>query len=204
MEFANNLFNKVAYYPQQLVRPLNNEDFDNATSSEKTWYDRAVAQATLGVRAEIFILPVSFAIWASMVFWTDHLRGLYATTSMFPSVNERSLTIFYLCIGKPIVEELAVRGGAQTVLKHSVHRFLGDTENAERHAQIAAVFLSAFIFGGMHGRPAQAVATLFCGLSWGYLKERTKGSLWAPMAAHITHNSVIAGIQLIALGKIIS
>jgi membrane protease YdiL (CAAX protease family) len=202
MGIANKIFDKVTYYPLQLVRPIKNEDFDNATSADKTWRGRAVAQAAIGVRAGILALPIAIAFAASTALWLPR-SNMLPELKPLPNISQRYL-LLWACVGAPIGEEIVFRGIVQTTLKHSARQLLGDTENAERNAKIVGVFLSAIIFGGVHGGQSQAVSAMFAGLYLGYLKERTKGSLWAPIAAHATHNTIVSAIQLIALGRILS
>ena len=86
------------------------------------------------------------------------------------------LTLFVSMFG-PVIEEMFFRGFMYSAIKKHLG-FLG------------AAFLSASIFSILHTNIVGFLPIMALGVLLAYLYEKT-GSLVAPMAVHILHNSII-------------
>lgn len=85
----------------------------------------------------------------------------------------------------PLAEEIIFRG----MLYGWLRRFMG---------LLPAAFLSAAVFGLVHGMLPVIAAAFVVGLALAYIYERT-GSLWAPAIVHATQNCLAMSIMFASL-----
>jgi len=85
----------------------------------------------------------------------------------------------------PLAEEIIFRG----MLYGWLRRFMG---------LLPAAFLSAAVFGLVHGMYPVIAAAFVVGLALAYIYERT-GSLWAPAIVHATQNCIAMSIMFASL-----
>jgi membrane protease YdiL (CAAX protease family) len=112
-----------------------------------------------------------------------------------PSGSLIFVSIVFMCVGAPIIEELYFRGVVQSVLMRS----LGTTPG---------IVVQAMLFGAAHfqvgmtfNQAAVKCGTIFVlGLFLGSLRART-GRLGAGMVAHATNNTVVALLSLALLAR---
>ncbi len=101
------------------------------------------------------------------VFGTD-IYSMLKDTPMSQSTEKLVVTVLYTCIIAPVTEELVVRG---FVLK-----------NASRVSQTFGIFVSAVVFGLMHGNIPQFILAFIVGIFLAYVT--------------IKHNSIVPAIIL--------
>ena len=97
---------------------------------------------------------------------------LLAAVLPAPAGDARALSFAHHCVLAPAAEELVFRGAVQRLA-----RPLG---------QKTAVLLQAVLFALQHGSPA----ALVCGLSLGWLADRT-GRVWPGMLLHTLNNLLV-------------
>ncbi len=100
--------------------------------------------------------------------------------SIFFEVQPKSLIIFFslfVSVFAPIVEEIFFRGFFYSALR-------------SRAGPLKAAFFVSFIFALLHMNMTGFLPIFILGLLLAYLYEKT-GSLIAPIAVHILHNSIV-------------
>jgi len=140
--------------------------------------DRMNAKTVFG-----FFGMVMFAYGAAIVCQSMLIDGMFSIGISPVSedyLTEEELTPLYLAVSlvttavlAPIAEELMFRG--------VILRRLSSV------SQSFAIFMSALIFGLMHGNFVQCVLGIFLGIVFGYAAVKT-GSLILPIAGHILVN----------------
>ncbi len=93
------------------------------------------------------------------------------------------LTTALACVVGPVAEELFFRGVVYTTLRHRMSRWL-------------AMAASGAVFSLVHTNVVGFVPILALGWLLAYLYERT-GSLVAPMAVHVLHNTFLMSAALV-------
>ena len=88
------------------------------------------------------------------------------------------LTVFVAILG-PIIEEIFFRGFLYSAVR-------------KRFGVLSGVLLSAALFSMLHTNVTGFAPIIILGILMAFLYETT-GSLVAPMAVHIIHNSIIVG-----------
>lgn len=155
---------------------------------ERLWtlglgFESVFSNILTGITSYIFILPILFlTLFLSM--WVLNLMGYSPPPQPVFEVfmEEKSgrmllfLTLFVSMFG-PVIEEMFFRGFMYSAIKKHLG-FLG------------AAFLSASIFSILHTNIVGFLPIMALGVLLAYLYEKT-GSLVAPMAVHILHNSII-------------
>ena len=94
------------------------------------------------------------------------------------------LTVFLACVVGPIAEELVFRGVIFSAVRKRTGRWI-------------AMLVSGALFSGLHTNAIGFVPILLLGVFLAFLYEFT-GTLLAPMAVHILHNTFLIGIALAA------
>ena len=136
-----------------------------------------------GIMAYIFILPFLLAILFISMRVLDLLGYSPPPQPVFEVFMEEKnskvlffLTIFVSILG-PLVEEMFFRGFMYGAIK-------------KRFGIICATFLRAAVFSLLHTNIIGFLPIMTLGILLAYIYEKT-GSLVAPLAVHITHNSII-------------
>ena len=138
-----------------------------------------------GVSSYIFILPLLFSVLILSVWILGILKYSPPPQPVFEMFMEEKntkilffLTIFISILG-PIIEEMFFRGFMYSALR-------------KRLGIWAGAFLSGSIFSLLHTNVVGFLPIMTLGVLLAYLYEKT-GSLVAPIAVHIIHNSIIIG-----------
>lgn len=105
---------------------------------------------------------------------------------LYNAIGTGGWAILTTVVLAPIMEETLFRG----LIQGSI---------AEKYGPTAGIFLSALIFGLIHGIPQQVVNAFFIGIILGYIYYRTK-SLLTVIILHFLNNG-IAFLQLELLGE---
>ena len=119
-------------------------------------------------------LAVLFPMWLAELMQLEEAAGL---TDMTP------LTLIYVCIIGPMVEELGFRGLSTEYLRRGFG-FWG------------TCIIQAIIFGVMHMNPMQACYAFVIGLGLGYVYLKT-GNIIVTMVLHMVYNSTTTGLSYI-------
>ncbi|HHW45361.1 MAG TPA: CPBP family intramembrane metalloprotease [Clostridiales bacterium] len=125
---------------------------------------------------------------ASVISYTMSLFGIHPSYPDFPVPKGVFGGLIYflgLCVVPALVEEFAMRG----VVMGSLRRF-GDG---------FAIFVSAMLFGIMHGNLIQAVFAFILGLILGYMTVAS-GSIWTAVTLHFLNNFLSLVISEITKG----
>ncbi|OGX35403.1 MAG: hypothetical protein A3B73_06420 [Omnitrophica WOR_2 bacterium RIFCSPHIGHO2_02_FULL_63_39] len=93
-----------------------------------------------------------------------------------------SLTVVLACVVGPVVEEIFFRGVVFTALR-------------TRTSRLAAMVISGGAFAAAHTNAVGFLPILLLGCLLAVCYERS-GSLWAPIAVHVFHNSLLIGMAL--------
>ena len=106
----------------------------------------------------------------------NRLTGSPATSEMLPSGGSELLMQFLaLCVMPAIAEELLFRGAFQGLMRPC--------------GSAAAIFAPALLFGVLHLDLAQGLTAFACGVSLGWLAERS-GSILPGMLLHLVNNAL--------------
>ncbi|MFC1666854.1 lysostaphin resistance A-like protein [Candidatus Omnitrophota bacterium] len=138
-----------------------------------------------GITVYVFIVPVLFVVLLLSIRFLNIFEYIPPPQPVFEMFMEEKenktlifLTIFVSVLG-PIIEEMFFRGFMYSAIK----KYLGI---------LGAAFLSACIFSVLHTNIVGFLPIMILGIVLAYLYETT-GSLVAPIAVHILHNSIIVG-----------
>lgn len=138
-----------------------------------------------GLTAYVFILPVLISALILSMILLDAIGYKFPAQPVFDMFLEEKrsnvilfLTIFVSILG-PIIEEIFFRGFLYSAAR-------------KRFGVLSGVLLSAVLFSMLHTNIAGFIPIMILGILMAFLYETT-GSLIAPMAVHIFHNSIIVG-----------
>ena len=125
---------------------------------------------------------VLMAVAVSAISFPDAWMNEYneAVTSIVEA--DTAITIIFTALLAPICEEIVLRGLVHTRLKKAVPTF-------------AAMLVSSWVFGMMHGIRIQIIYAALLGLLLAWIFEKT-GSLFAPILFHIGFNTCGLAIDL--------
>ena len=136
-----------------------------------------------GITAYVFILPILISTLILSMLFLERIGYNAPPQPVFDMFFEEKsssvilfLTIFVSILG-PIIEEIFFRGFLYSAVR-------------KRFGVIAGVLLSAALFSMLHINIAGFLPVMILGVLMAFLYETT-GSLIAPIAVHILHNSVI-------------
>jgi membrane protease YdiL (CAAX protease family) len=136
-----------------------------------------------GITAYVFILPILISALILSMLFLERIGYKAPSQPVFDMFFEEKrnsvilfLTIFVSILG-PIIEEVFFRGFLYSALR-------------KRFGVIAGVLLSAALFSTLHINIAGFLPVMILGILMAFLYETT-GSLVAPIAVHILHNSII-------------
>ena len=138
-----------------------------------------------GITAYIFILPLLFAALILSMWFLNLLGYSPPSQPVFEVFMEEKRTNVLLFLAilvsvfGPAVEEMFFRGFMYSAIR-------------KRLGVLAAAFLSASIFSLLHTNIVGFLPIMVLGVLLAYLYEKT-GSLVAPVAVHVIHNSIIVG-----------
>lgn len=138
-----------------------------------------------GITAYVFILPILISVLILSMLFLNSIGYKFPTQPVFDMFLEEKrsnvilfLTIFVSILG-PIIEEIFFRGFLYSAVR-------------KRFGVLSGVLLSAALFSMLHTNIAGFAPIMILGILMAFLYETT-GSLIAPMAVHILHNSIIVG-----------
>lgn len=129
---------------------------------------------------QIFCVFMGVQLITEPIFGAMEAVFNYFGYSVLTSIEDASMVsttifmAFYAVILGPIVEELIYRGFVLVTLKN--------------YGKILAIFVSAFLFGIMHGNIPQAVFAIFVGVVLGYVT--IEYSIWWAILLHIINNGL--------------
>ncbi len=138
-----------------------------------------------GITAYVFILPILAAALILSMLFLDAIGYKPSPQPVFDIFFEEKrngvilfFTIFVSVLG-PVIEELFFRGFLYSAVR-------------KRFGIIIGVLLSGALFSALHTNIAGFLPIMILGILMAFLYEVT-GSLIAPIAVHILHNSIIVG-----------
>ncbi|MBU1912701.1 MAG: CPBP family intramembrane metalloprotease [Candidatus Omnitrophica bacterium] len=138
-----------------------------------------------GITAYVFILPILISVLILSMLFLNSIGYKFQAQPVFDMFLEEKrsnvilfLTIFVSILG-PIIEEIFFRGFLYSAVR-------------KRFGVLSGVLLSAALFSMLHTNIAGFAPIMILGILMAFLYETT-GSLIAPMAVHILHNSIIVG-----------
>ena len=141
-----------------------------------------------GIAAYIFIMPILILVLIVSMLSLDAIGYKPPTQPVFDMFFEEKrnsvilfLTIFVSILG-PIIEEIFFRGFLYNAVK-------------KRFGVLLGVLLSGALFSMLHTNIVGFLPIMILGVLMAFLYETT-GSLIAPIAVHIVHNSIIVGFVL--------
>lgn len=146
---------------------------------------RAVEGALLSyVACFPWLMGLLWAIIAICEHWQlqPPLEPIHELLLMERSPLVLGLTVLLACVVGPVVEEIFFRGMLLTALR-------------KRSSRMAAVLISSGSFAAAHTNAVGFVPILLLGCLLAVCYERS-GSLWAPIAVHVFHNSLLIGMAL--------
>ena len=124
----------------------------------------------------VIIALMAFGLWGVGVYLGNFPEFFgYGITTGFENADQRFMVIYTLfaVIGAPVIEELVFR----KLFIDSTHKY-GET---------VSVFVSALLFGLIHGNSAQFFLAFMLGLLFGTVYVRT-GNVWLTIALHLMIN----------------
>lgn len=110
-------------------------------------------------------------------------------SDMFSGLGKNIFGFLVICLVGPIAEEFVFRGGIEGYLL-----------KRGRNPRIA-IFVSALIFGLIHGNPAQILFAFLIGLLLGWLYYRS-GSLLLVILIHVANNTLSTVLSLMYIGDV--
>ena len=138
-----------------------------------------------GITAYVFILPILISVLILSMLFLSAIGYKFPAQPVFDMFLEEKrnnvilfLTVFVSILG-PIIEEIFFRGFLYSAVR-------------KRFGVLFGVLLSAALFSMLHTNIAGFAPIMILGILMAFLYETT-GSLIAPMAVHIIHNSIIVG-----------
>jgi len=138
-----------------------------------------------GITAYVFILPILIAVLILSMLYLNAIGYKFPAQPVFDMFLEEKrsnvvlfLTVFVAILG-PIIEEIFFRGFLYSAVR-------------KRFGVLSGVLLSAALFSMLHTNVTGFAPIIILGILMAFLYETT-GSLVAPMAVHIIHNSIIVG-----------
>ncbi len=141
-----------------------------------------------GITAYVFMLPILISVLILSMLLLNAMGYKFPAQPVFDMFLEEKrsnvilfLTIFVSILG-PIIEEIFFRGFLYSAVR-------------KRFGVLSGVLLSAALFSILHTNIAGFAPIMILGILMAFLYETT-GSLVAPMAVHIIHNSIIVGFVL--------
>ena len=146
---------------------------------------RAMEQAMLGYLACFpWLMGLLWAIVALCERWhiQPPLEPIHELLFLERSPLVLSLTVVLACVVGPVVEEIFFRGVVFTALR-------------TRTSRLVAMVISGSAFAAAHTNAVGFLPILLLGCLLAACYERS-GSLWAPIAVHVFHNSLLIGMAL--------
>lgn len=138
-----------------------------------------------GIAAYIFTLPLLIIALVLSVLFLDVIGYKLPPQPVFDMFFEERrnnvilfLTIFVSILG-PLIEEIFFRGFLYSAVRKRAGALLG-------------MLLSGVLFSVLHANIAGFIPIMILGILMAFLYETT-GSLIAPIAVHILHNSIVIG-----------
>lgn len=139
---------------------------------------RPLPRAAWGPLAAAALLSLAFS-WALSAVWAGLVPLDEASVNPFGPLmatpGSRLAVTLYVVAVAPVVEELVFRG----VVQRRWERRLGPGWG---------LFLTAFLFAGIHGLPKALPLLLALGLVFGWAVRVTR-SLWPAVVIHVVHNA---------------
>lgn len=132
----------------------------------------------------IIILAIAFQYIAANIFqisakafpdWLDEYSELMRTTSVSGGGVATVITVIYVAILGPVVEELCFRGLTYSLARNTMPHW-------------SANFLQAIVFGGIHNNPLQGIYAFVFALILGDIVGKT-GNLCLSILIHICFNT---------------
>ena len=117
---------------------------------------------------------------------TDELTKMFARADTIPQLL---LNLFIMAVLPAIGEEMCFRGTCQGLFDQGT---AGPYNNRLRGRTHAAIWVTAFIFSAFHFQFYGFIPRMLLGAMLGYLLCMT-GSLYVPMLAHFTNNTIAVG-----------
>lgn len=133
----------------------------------------------------LFLVWVVAATWRRLG-WELPIEPIHELVFLESRPFVVGLTVLLACALGPVAEELFFRGLLYGVLRHRVPR-------------VAAMLISGAAFAGLHGTPIGFIPITTLGCLLAVVYERT-GSLIAPIAVHIVHNTLLMSLALVLRG----
>lgn len=149
------------------------------------WLDcRSLGMAGRSVRSVVWTV-----VWTiPLVVVVNLLLECFELVDLFEDVVigmiHNGWGVFAIVIAGPVLEEFVFRLGIQGLL-------IG-----YRVRPWVAIVLTAFIFGVVHGNPAQIPGAMLMGVALGWLYWRS-GTIWMSVAAHVCNNLFAVLLTLI-------
>ncbi len=137
--------------------------------------------SNVSVRLLVLCVPLTLA---AMFFMNVCMEALSLPDKMqatFIQISRTPVGFLAIALLGPVCEEVTFRGVLQGYLQQRLRPWM-------------AVFISAFLFGLIHGNPAQIPFAFALGLLLGWLFLRS-GSLWPGLLAHVINNTVGASMM---------
>jgi membrane protease YdiL (CAAX protease family) len=131
-----------------------------------------LASAVVGIALDLVGLPVQEQVWVE-----DLLGRPDALVDVVP----------WMVIAGPLAEEVFFRRYAFRLLSH-------------RAGPATGYLGSSILFGVIHLNPAGLVIYVLIGLAFCWLYRRT-GTLWTPIAAHVTLNGLVVSIGVVRMAS---
>ncbi|MDR1640788.1 MAG: CPBP family intramembrane metalloprotease [Clostridiales bacterium] len=136
----------------------------------------------VGITSNIFIDGIITLVGSFGMF--DSLYGSFEEVMNMVMGEKITLShIFALGIIGPVVEEIIFRGAIFSLAKKA-------------WGYTWAIYVSAFLFGLMHGLPLQIIYATGLGILYGYIYKWTK-RLWVTVVAHVANNVFTMSIGLL-------
>lgn len=148
-------------------------------------FERFYKNILSGIAAYIFMMPVLIAVLVLSMLFLETIGYKAPPQPVFDIFFEEKrnnvilfLAVFVSILG-PVIEEIFFRGFLYSAVK-------------KRFGMILGMLLSGFLFSMLHVNIVGFLPIMVLGVLMAFLYEIT-GSLVAPIAVHVLHNSIIVG-----------
>ena len=170
-----------------LLPPYNNSGF----------FNRAVKEAMLGVAIGLMKAPLSItlAYLEASLYTREELTEVYGEMKQFMPEYDK-LTVFFICVIAPVVEELF----CQKILRPALESLLNRVGFNPSIAKNSALICNSLLFASNHVRGGK-LQSFAGGMLYGEAAILTEGRLTTSVIAHSTNN-ILPTLYLAANGII--